>query len=73
MWESGGEAWSEDESVSSGGSREGNVGHDALHIIGLYGLGDKISFFLKDWELAKAALSCHMALDMLCQEMNGPW
>ena len=45
--------------VSSSGFREGNVGNDALHVIGLYGLGDKISFFLKDWELAKVALSCH--------------
>ena len=27
---------------------------------------------LQDWELAKVALSCHMALDMLYQEMNGP-
>ena len=29
------------------GSR-GNVGNDALHVIGLYGLG-KISHFLQDW------------------------
>ena len=29
IWESDGEAWSEDESVSSGGSRGGNVGNDA--------------------------------------------
>ena len=26
--------------------------------------------FMKDWELAKVALSCHMALDMLCPEMH---
>ena len=73
MWESEGEAWSEDTSVSSSGFREGNVGNDALHVIGLYGPGDKITFFLRDWERAKVALSCHMALDMLGQEMNGPW
>ena len=36
---------------------------DALRVIGLYGPGDKISLFLQDWELAKVALSCHMALD----------
>ena len=35
MCESEGEAWSEDESVSSGGSREGNVCNDALHVIGV--------------------------------------
>ena len=51
------------------GSREDNVGKDALHVIGLYGPGDKISLFLKDWELAKVALSCH-TVDMLCQEMQ---
>ena len=71
MWESGDEAGSEDESVSSNVSREGNVGNDALHVIGLYGPDDKISLFLKDWELAKAALSCHMAL--VCQEMHEAW
>ena len=73
MWESAGEAWSEDESVSSCGSREGNVCNDALHVIGLDGPGDRISLFLQDWKLAKVALSCHMALDMPCQEMNGSW
>ena len=69
-WESEGEAWSEDENVSSSGSRESNMCNDALHVIGLHGSGNKISFFLKDWELAKVALSCHMALDMLWQEMH---
>ena len=53
MWESGNEAWSEDETVSSGGSREGNVGNDALHVVGFCGPGDKMSLSLKDWELAK--------------------
>ena len=70
MWESEGVSGSEDESVSSSGSREDNVGNEALHVIGLYWPGDKISLFLQDWELAKVALSCHIALDMLCQEMN---
>ena len=32
--------------------------------------GEKISLFLEDWELARVALSCHMALDLLCQEMR---
>ena len=46
--ETEGEAWSEDESVSFSGSREGNVCNEALHVIGLYGPGDKISLFLQD-------------------------
>ena len=28
-----------------------------------------IALFLQDWEVAKVALSCHIALDMLCQEL----
>ena len=71
MWESEVEVWSEDESDSSSDSREDTVRNDALHVIGLYGPGDMISLFLHDWELAKVALSCHMALDMLSQEMKG--
>ena len=59
--------------MSSGGSRVGNVGNDALHVIGLYRSGDKISIFLEDWELAEVALSCHMAKDRLCQEMQEAW
>ena len=51
MWESEGEVWWEDKSVSSSGSCEGNVCNDALHVIGLYGSGGKISLFLQDWEL----------------------
>ena len=73
MWESEGEAWSEDGSMSSSGFRGGNLSNEALHDIGLYGPGDKISLFLKDWELAKVALSCHMALDMLCKEIHEVW
>ena len=73
MWESEGEMWSEDESVSSGGSREGNVCNDALHVIGLHGRGGKFSLFLKDWELAKVALSSHMALDLLGQDTHEAW
>ena len=46
-----------------------NASNDALYVVGLRGSGDKISLCLQDWEMAKVALSCHMALDMLCQEM----
>ena len=60
-------------SMSSSDSRESNVCNEALHVIGLYGPGDKIYLFVKDWELAKVALSCHTALDMLCQEMHEAW
>ena len=73
MWESEVGAWSEDEGASSTASRQGNVCNDALHVVGLHGPGDKISLILQDWELAKVALSSHVALDMLCQEMHEVW
>ena len=50
-------------SVSSRGSCDGNVGNDALHIIGPHGSADTISLFFQDWEVAKVAFSCHIALD----------
>ena len=46
------------------------MGNGAFCVIGLHGSGDKISLFLQDWEVAKVALSCHIALDMLCQELH---
>ena len=73
MWESEGEAWYEDKSVSSSDSREDNVCNDAPHVIGLHGPGDEVSLFLKDCELARVALSCHIALDILCQQMREAW
>ena len=47
--------------------------NDALHVIGLCGLVDKVSLFLKDWVLGRVATTCHIALDMLCQEKHEPW
>ena len=49
---------------------ENNVGNDALFVIGLHGSDDTIALFLRDWEVAKVALSCHISLDMLRQEMH---
>ena len=57
-------------SVSSSSSDENNVGNDTLFVIGLHGSGDTIALFQQDWEVAKVALSCHIALDMLCQELD---
>ena len=50
-------------------SSENNVGNGALFAIGLHRSGDAIALFLQDWEVAKVALGCHIALDMLCQEL----
>ena len=54
-----------------------NIGRrmEKIHWFGEWGetVGPNISLFLEDWELARVALSCHLALDMLCQEMHQAW
>ena len=56
-------------SEASDGDQADNVSKDALYVIELHGSGDKISLCLQDWEMAKVALSCHMAVDMLRQAL----
>ena len=56
-------------SVASEDDQADNVSNEALNVIGLRGSGDKVSRFVQDWEVAQVALSCHIALDMLCQEL----
>ena len=57
--ETDGSEASKDEQADS--SSENNV----LFVIGLHRSGDAIALFV-----AKVALSCHLALDMLCQELH---
>ena len=57
------------ESEASEDEQADNVSNEALYVFGLHGSGDKISRYLQDWEVAMVALSCHMALDKLCQEL----
>ena len=71
MWECEGEARSEDESARV--SRENNVCNGALHVIGLYGPGDKGLSLLGGSGACEVALSCHIAMDLLCQEMHEAW
>ena len=47
---------------ASDGYQAGNVNNVALHVIGMHGSGDKISLFLQDWEMAKVAFRCRMAV-----------
>ena len=63
----GSEASKEEQADSSS---ENNVGNGALCVIGLHRSGDAIALFLQDWVVAKVALSCQKALDMLCQELH---
>ena len=63
-------SWTESEGTSSSEQCEHNVESLALNVMEPDQSGEKISLFLEDWELASVALSCHIALDMLCQEMR---
>ena len=58
-----------DESEASEVDQADNVSNEALYVIGLHGSGDTISRYLQDWEVAKVALSFHIASDLLCQEL----
>ena len=54
--------------LSSGANTTWNA--SALNAVGQDRSGEKISLFLEDWELARVALGCHIALDLLCQEVG---
>ena len=41
-----------------------------VEVIGQDWSGEVVALFLEDWELGWVALSCHMAIDSLCQEMR---
>ena len=42
----------------------------AIEVIGQDWSGEVVSLFFEDWELGRVALSCHMAVDLFCQEMR---
>ena len=57
MWESGANSGRKPIVCPLAALMKAVCANDALHVIGLYGLGDKISPFLQDWELAMVTLS----------------
>ena len=59
---------SKDEQADS--SSENNVANGALFVIGRHWSGDTIALVLQDWEVAKVALSCHIAWTCWCQELH---
>ena len=69
-WDSDVESWTEGEGTSSSELCEYAVENTTLHVIGQIWSGEKESILLEDWELARMTWSCHIALDMLCQEMH---
>ena len=70
VWSSGGINWAGSESTSSFEEYEQNVESLALEVIGQNWRGEMVSLFLEDWEVGRVALSCHMAMDLLCLEMR---
>ena len=40
----------------------------AIEVIGQDWSSDVVALFLEDWELGRVALSCHMTMDLLCQD-----
>ena len=52
---------------------EHNVWNLSLEVLGQGWSGWLTNRFLEDWELAWVAVSCHLALDLVCQEMQDAW
>ena len=49
---------------------EHNNGCWAIEVVGQDWSSEVGALFLEDWEFGRVALSCHMAVDLLCQEMR---
>ena len=62
--------WLKDGSEASKDEQADNLSNEALYVIGLRGSGDKVSRHLQDWAVAKVALCCPTAFDVLCQELH---
>ena len=43
----------------------------AIEVVGQNWSSEAISLLLIDWEVGQVALSCHLSMDLLCQEMRG--
>ena len=60
--------------ISCGGeNHEHNNECRATEVVGKDWSSEVVALFLEDWKLGRVALSCHMAMDFLCQEMRDAW
>ena len=55
---------------TSSSVNEHHVESLALEVIGQNWSGEMVALFLEDWQVARVALSCHVARDLLCQEIQ---
>ena len=64
----GGNEWAGSEDASSLEYYEHNVDNLAIEVVGQNWSSEVISLFLEDWEVGSVALSCHLSMDLVCQE-----
>ena len=68
-WNSDVDSWTESEESSGGTSSD----EEYLEVVGQGWSGELVILFLEDWELAREVLSCLLALDLSCQEVQEAW
>ena len=73
LWRGDGFEGERSEDTSSVESYEHNVDNLAIEVVGQNWSSEVISLFLKDWEVGRVALSCHLSMDLLCQETRDAW
>ena len=69
-WSSNGVEWAGSEDASSLEYSEHNVRNLAIEVVGQHWTSEVISLLLEEWEVGRVALSFHLSLDFLCQEMR---
>ena len=73
VWRSSGVDLAGYEDASSLEWYEHNVGNLAIEVVGQNCSSEALSLFLENWEVGRVALSCHLSMDLVCQEMRDAW
>ena len=58
------------EDTSSEEYYEHNVDNLAIEVVGQHWSSEGACLFLEVWEVGRVALSCHLSMDLVCQEMK---
>ena len=70
MWSRNGVERAGSEGISSSKHYEHNVGNLAIEVVGQNWSSEVTSVFSEDWEVGRVALSCHLSMDLVRQEMR---
>ena len=70
VWSSDGFEGERSESTSTLEYHEHNVDNLAIEVVGQNWSSEVISLSLEHWEVERMALSCHVSVYLLCQEMK---